>query len=256
MNIRKNIDYIEMYIALDHAMASEMAQMELYCDIGKAVSLLPEKGAAVAAAKYLTERYPDAHGFSPRNVRRMRDFYRTYENHPAVLTLALQIGWTQNVVIIEAELTMEQQIWYMKAIRKFNWSKQKLVQKISENAYEEFILANTEEICYTVEKDGMLYRVWGLAQPPKCLRKRSFLTIIHQIFVILGGQNERTQMAHNYNCDLYSCIIFHNTLLPKYKFPINIRLSPCCFRQCFIGIHYVVDPIFSFKAHCNGIILG
>ncbi len=97
-NIRKNIDYSEMYTALDHAMAAEMEQMELYCAIGKTVSLRPEKGAAVAATTYLAENYPDAHGFSPRNVRRMRDFYRASENHPALLTLALQIGWTQNVV--------------------------------------------------------------------------------------------------------------------------------------------------------------
>lgn len=81
-------------------------QVELYCAIGKAVNTRLEKGAAVAAAKYLAENYPDAHGISPRNVRRMWDFYRTYENHPALLPLALQIGWTQNVVIMEADLSM------------------------------------------------------------------------------------------------------------------------------------------------------
>ena len=37
----------------------------------------------------------------------MRDFYRTYENHPAAMSLAMELGWTQNVVIMEAELTME-----------------------------------------------------------------------------------------------------------------------------------------------------
>ena len=60
-------------------MKAQMGQMELYCAIGKAISMHSEKGAAVAAAKHLAEHYPDAHGFSPRNVRRMRDFYRTYE---------------------------------------------------------------------------------------------------------------------------------------------------------------------------------
>ena len=37
MNIRKNIDYSEMYKALDDLMAKELTQMELYCEIGKAV---------------------------------------------------------------------------------------------------------------------------------------------------------------------------------------------------------------------------
>ena len=56
--------------------------MELYCEIGKLVSARPEKGAAVAAAEYLSKAYPNATGFSPGNLRRMRDFYRTYEHTP------------------------------------------------------------------------------------------------------------------------------------------------------------------------------
>lgn len=87
MNIRKNIDYTEMYTALDFAMeAAGKQQMELYCEIGKAVSQRTEKGAAVAAAEYLAKKYPDVQGFSPRNLRRMRDFYRTYKS-PELNTL-------------------------------------------------------------------------------------------------------------------------------------------------------------------------
>ncbi len=47
MNIRKNIDYSEMYAELDKAMAADIPQMELYCEIGKAVCQRTEKGAAV-----------------------------------------------------------------------------------------------------------------------------------------------------------------------------------------------------------------
>ena len=86
MNIRKNVDYSEMYAALDQTMAVRMLQMELYCEIGKAVCQRCEKGAAVAAAAYLNDRYPDVQGFSPRNLRRMRDFYRTYKS-PELNTL-------------------------------------------------------------------------------------------------------------------------------------------------------------------------
>ncbi|MBT9651416.1 DUF1016 family protein, partial [Oscillibacter sp. MCC667] len=35
---------------------------------------------AIAAAEFLQTNFPDRTGFSPRNVRQMRDFYRTYEN--------------------------------------------------------------------------------------------------------------------------------------------------------------------------------
>jgi hypothetical protein len=111
MNIRKNIDYRELFGAVDAALTENLSQMELYREIGRLVSQRPEKGAAVAVAEYLTTRYPDVSGFFPRNLRRMRDFYRTYESAPELLELAMNIGWTQNVVILEADLTLEERGW-------------------------------------------------------------------------------------------------------------------------------------------------
>ena len=50
MNIRKSVDYNEMYEALDNAMEKNLSQVELYFEIGRAVCQRTEKGAAVAAA--------------------------------------------------------------------------------------------------------------------------------------------------------------------------------------------------------------
>lgn len=80
MNIRKPSDYSSLYSALDVLMGSDLAEMELYCEIGRAVCGRTEKGAAVMAAEYLQSRYPERKGFSPRNLRRMRLFYLTYGN--------------------------------------------------------------------------------------------------------------------------------------------------------------------------------
>ncbi|MDE7261948.1 MAG: hypothetical protein K2N78_07835 [Oscillospiraceae bacterium] len=123
MNVRKSVDYSAMFAALDTLMAADLPQTKLYCEIGRLVSNRPEKGAAVAAAEYLCNAYPDASGFSPRNLRRMREFYRTYESVPAVLDKAMTIGWTQNVVILEAELAVQERLWYIRAVRQYGWSK-------------------------------------------------------------------------------------------------------------------------------------
>ena len=147
MNIRKNIDYSEMYEELDLLMEKEQSQMELYCGIGKAVCRRTEKGAAVMASEYLNKHYPDAKGFSPRSLRRMRDFYRTYENHPALLSRAMQLGWIQNVVIMEADLTTELREWYMKAAEQFGWSKTELIANIAANAHENTVLAIEDGVC-------------------------------------------------------------------------------------------------------------
>ena len=79
MNIRKPTDYVTMFTTLDKLMAAQLPQMELYCEIGRVVSGRAEKGAAVAASEYLQTTYPAVEGFSPRNLRRMRAFYATYE---------------------------------------------------------------------------------------------------------------------------------------------------------------------------------
>lgn len=99
MNIRKPTDYTAMFAALDKLMAAQLPQMELYCEIGRVVSGRSEKGAAVAASEYLQDTYPATEGFSPRNLRRMRAFYATYEESPEITRLAMSLGWTQNVAI-------------------------------------------------------------------------------------------------------------------------------------------------------------
>lgn len=95
-----------------------------------------EKGTAVMASEYLNRHYPEIKGFSPTSLRRMRDFYRTYEHHPLLLSCAMELGWIQNMVIMEAELTMELREWYMKAVIQLDWSKTELITNIAENAHE------------------------------------------------------------------------------------------------------------------------
>ena len=149
MNIRKPADYSKMYAGLDQLMVNDLPQMELYLEMGRLISTRPEKGAAVAAAEYLAANYPERMGFSPRNLRRMRDFYRTYESNTDALKAALLIGWTQNVVILEAELTMEQRHWYIQAVFQCGWSKVELLRQIKEAAHEQINLDLNDVSCYT-----------------------------------------------------------------------------------------------------------
>ena len=131
MNVRKPVDYGTMYRELTAILTQNLSQMDEVYAIGKAISQRPEKGAAVAAAEFLQANFPDRAGFSPRNVRRMRDFYKTYENDQKLLRLAMKIGWTLNVVIMEAELTSEARKWYLKQARERQWSKKELLDILS-----------------------------------------------------------------------------------------------------------------------------
>ena len=153
MNVRKPVDYSAMFMALDVLIAAKLPQMKLYFEIGRVVSARPEKGAAVMAAEYLRSAYPDVPGFSPRNLRRMREFYRAYSDMPKVLKKAMTVGWTQNVVILETDLTLQEKFWYIQAAKQFRWSKLTLLEKIEAGAHAEVFLDFQNTVCYTEENN-------------------------------------------------------------------------------------------------------
>ena len=153
MNIRKPTDYTAMFAALDALMAAQLPQMELYCEIGRVVSGRVEKGAAVAASEYLQATYPAAEGFSPRNVRRMRAFYATYEESPEIMRLAMSLGWTQNVAILEWGSSNEERAWYIRAVLHFGWKKARLLDAVESQAWQHSSLDEQMVSCYTEEKE-------------------------------------------------------------------------------------------------------
>ena len=173
MNVRKPVDYGMMYRDLTTILAQNLPQMDEIYAIGKVIGQRPEKGAAVAAAEFLQANLPDRAGFSPRNVRRMRDFYRTYENDQTLLRLAMKIGWTLNVVIMEAELTRAQRMLCLQMTTVKNLSKKELLEIILNGAFVEETVDESAEICYNItntSEDGA-----GQAQfesPLRCVAKR------------------------------------------------------------------------------------
>ena len=150
MNVRKPVDYGTMYLELTAILAQNLPQLDEVYAIGKAISQRPEKGAAVMAADFLQANFPDRMGFSPRNVRRMRDFYKTYENDQTLLRLAMKIGWTLNVVIMEADLIKEQRISCLQRAVSEKLSKEKLLEIILNGAFAEEPVDESAEICYNI----------------------------------------------------------------------------------------------------------
>lgn len=126
----------------------------MYCEIGRLVSSKAEKGAAVAASEYLQMTYPAVEGFSPRNLRRMRAFYAAYEESPEIMRLAMNLGWTQNVAILERCSSNEERAWYIRAVLRFGWKKGKLLEAIDSQAWLHSSLDEQAVSCYTGEKEA------------------------------------------------------------------------------------------------------
>ena len=181
MNVRKPVDYGTMYRELAEILAWNLPQMDEIYAIGKVIGQRSEKGAAVAAAEFLQTNFPDHTGFSPRNVRRMRDFYRTYENDQRCLQLAMKIGWTLNVVIMEAELAKDARKWYLEQARERKWSKAVLLEKLASAAHLEKTLDAEADTCYTDKKAGD-----GVRQPVAAVLQRCWsISPFHKIAALL-----------------------------------------------------------------------
>ena len=137
--------------ALDTLLQTELPEAELYLEIGRAICARPEKGAAVMAAEYLQANYPECGGFSPRNLRRIREFYRAYADSRGLRALALKLGWTQNVAILEGCEGSQERTWYLRAALEHRWTKSELLEQIQAGAWLQSTLDEQTDSCYTEE---------------------------------------------------------------------------------------------------------
>ena len=151
MNKRKPVDYTAMYAALDILLQTELPEVELYFEIGRAICACPEKGAAVMAAEYLQANYPEGRGSSPRNLRRMREFYRAYADSWELRELILELGWTQNMTILEGCESIQERAWYLRAALEHRWTKAELLDQIHAGAWLQSTLDEQTDSCYTEE---------------------------------------------------------------------------------------------------------
>ena len=115
--------------------------------------------------------YPDMTGFSPRNVRRMRDFWQLYSGMPELLGEALRLNWTQNVVIMEAELPAVERRWYIRQAAAQNLSKSELLQMIEDSAYLESVLDEKVDVWYNEGNDEISERTQYEEDPVYLSRK-------------------------------------------------------------------------------------
>jgi predicted nuclease of restriction endonuclease-like (RecB) superfamily len=124
----------ECYVKIKAPSNAEL--MELYRFVGQCICAQGEKAFVVHLAEIIAARLPHIKGFSPRNLRRMRDFFRTYESRPDLMRKTHALGWTQNTIILECCLDNEQREFYIDLAIERNLSKLSLMREIEAGAFE------------------------------------------------------------------------------------------------------------------------
>lgn len=137
----RNSQY-EAMKTLNHAL------IELYWEIGAEIyQQQQEKGWGKAIvtvlAQALKKEFPDARGFSERNLWNMRNFYVTYRTDAKLQPLAAEISWTKNLVIMEKCKEDLEREFYIRMTKRFGWTKDVLSNHIENHSYEKYLLNQT-----------------------------------------------------------------------------------------------------------------
>lgn len=138
-NIRQEI-LKSQYKAMQ-AVNTEMIYM--YWNIGKIILDNAEWGNKFIEnlSIDLKTEFPEIQGFSSRNLRNMRNFYKEYPNVEILQTLSAKLPWSHNVLLISKIKDMEIRKWYMKETIKNGWSHDVLADQIKYKLYERQAIA-------------------------------------------------------------------------------------------------------------------
>ena len=80
--------------------------------------------------------FPNAKGFSTRNLSRMRVFYQEYGSIKNLPPLVANLPWTHNYILLEKIKDKKIRMWYAEKCYKNGWSKNVLIHQIESNLYE------------------------------------------------------------------------------------------------------------------------
>ena len=82
-------------------------------------------------------------GFSSANLWRMRNFYIAYQKNEKLAPLVREISWTKNIIILERCKNNIRREFYIKATKKFGWTKDVLINQLEAGAFELYMANQT-----------------------------------------------------------------------------------------------------------------
>ena len=85
--------------------------------------------------------FPDASGYSVRNLNYMAKFAVAYPDDEFVQQPVAQIPWGHNITLLDKLSDNEERLWYAEKIAENGWSRNVLVHQIESGLYQRQVLA-------------------------------------------------------------------------------------------------------------------
>lgn len=116
----------------------------LYYNIGKVINEHKSWGNKFIdnLARDIKLSFPDAKGYSVRNLKYMSKFADAYADEKFVQTVSAQIPWSHNTLILDKISNYEIRQWYIIKTIENGWSHSVLTHQIESKLYERQVLAN------------------------------------------------------------------------------------------------------------------
>ena len=86
--------------------------------------------------------FPDASGYSVRNLKYMAKFALAYPDEEFVQQPVAQIPWGHNTVLLDKLFSPEERLWYAEKVIENGWSRNVLIHQIESGLYQRQAIAS------------------------------------------------------------------------------------------------------------------
>lgn len=179
-------------------------QIMLYWNIGKTIVERQHqfgwgKSIVEILATELQKEFVGVQGFSARNLWRMRSLYEQYEASSLILPpVVAEIPWTHNILILEKCKDEHERFYYINMTKKYNWSKNLLINAIDARHYQNTLLNQTNftqtlqneqaQQATIIIKDEYTFDFLNLSEPySEAQLEQAILSNIRNFLIELGG---------------------------------------------------------------------
>ena len=224
--------------------------IKLYFRIGKIVSENAKYGNKFIQdfSVSLKLEFPDATGFSTRNLSRMKKFYEKYKDLSNLPPVVAKLPWTHNCILLEKIKDDEIRNWYAEKCIENGWSKTVLDHQIDLQLYERQAIAEKltnfenklptpqSELARDVIKDPYIFELEGIKENSiekdienAMMEKiKNVLLELGKGFSFVGSQYK----ISTENQDYYIDMLFYHLELRCY---IVVELKNVEFKPEYIG---------------------
>ena len=194
----------------------------------------------------LKGRFPDAKGFSPRNLKYMRKFAEAWPDPAVVQGTLAQLPWWSQIALMEKLHDPEQRLWYAAEAIEAGWSRDILALQIDLKLHDRKGRAITNfagtmppadsDMAQQATKDPYVFDFLDLTERSRERELETglvehvgkFLLELGQGFAFVGRQVRLEVDGEEFYCDL----LFYHLKLRRY---VVIELKAVKFEPGFLG---------------------